>query len=140
MPAPLRGVYWFYLDNQHVSTYAPIYSGVSAINPLYKTYDPDAFSEDSARWAIDFIDNLLYLRWQEAIKDLRRERDPLEASFFAQQQEIDARGLELFKQDPAKAVQYLTEYTWKAMDRIVTMYRDLRNVLITKYTNNKLGL
>ena len=67
-------------------------------------------------------------------------RDPLEASFFAEQSDVDARGLELFKQDPAEAVKYLTGYTWKAMDRIVKMYRDLRKVLITKYTNNKLGL
>jgi dipeptidase len=140
LPAPLRGVYWFYLDNQHVSTYAPIYSGVSAINPLYKTYDPDSFSDDSARWAIDFVDNLLYLRWQEAVKDLRKARDPLEVSFFEEQQNIDARGLELFEQDPAEAVKFLTGYTWKAMDRIVKMYRDLRSVLITKYTNNRLGL
>jgi hypothetical protein len=26
------------------------------------------------------------------------------------------------------------------MDKVVQMYRDLRKLLITKYTNNKLGL
>jgi dipeptidase len=140
LPAPLRGVYWFYLDNQHVSTYVPIYSGAIEINPLYKTYDPDAFSEDSARWAIDFIDNLLYLRWQEAVKDLRKVRDPLEASFFAQQEDIDRRALEMFKKDPEEASRFLNRYTWDSMDKVVKMYRDLRKLLITKYTNNKLGL
>jgi len=140
LPAPLRGVYWFYLDNQHVSTYVPIYSGAIEINPLYKTYDPDAFSEDSARWAIDFIDNLLYLRWQEAVKDLRKVRDPLEASFFAQQEDIDRRALEMLKKDPEEARRFLNQYTWDSMDKVVKMYRDLRKLLITKYTNNKLGL
>jgi dipeptidase len=77
LPDPIGGVYWFYLDNQYVSTYVPIYVGVQEISPLYKTYDPDKFSNDSARWAIDFVDNLLYLKWQEAIKDLRAARDPL---------------------------------------------------------------
>ncbi|MCK4557533.1 MAG: peptidase, partial [Candidatus Aminicenantes bacterium] len=129
-----------YLDNQHVSTYVPIYAGVQDLSPLYKTYDPDKFSEDSARWAIDFVDNLLYLKWQEAIKDLRDVRDPLEGSFFKDQASIDAKALELYKKDPKQAKKFLTEYTRKNMEKIVKMYLDLRGLLITKYTNNKQGL
>jgi len=140
LPDPIGGVYWFYLDNQHTSTYVPIYAGVQEISPLYKTYDPDNFSEDSARWAIDFIDNLLYLRWQEAIKDLRALRDPLEARFFTEQAEIDAKALEIYKQDPDAAKRFLTDYTNRSMEEIVDMYRKLRSLLITKYSNNKLGL
>lgn len=140
LPDPIGGVYWFYLDNQHVSTYVPIYAGVQEISPLYKNYDPDKFSEDSARWAIDFVDNLLYLRWQDAIKDLRAVRDPIEAEFFEKQASIDAKALELYKKDPKQAKKFLTDYTRSSMEKIVKMYKDLRNFLITKYTNNKLGL
>ena len=140
LPAPIGGVYWFYLDNQHVSTYAPIYAGVQEISSLYKTYDPDRFSEDSARWAIDFVDNLLYLKWQEAMKDLRSVRDPLEAGFFEEQSSIDAKALALYKKNQKQAKEFLTDYTRKRMEKIVQMYRDLRFSLITKYTNNKQGL
>ena len=140
LPAPIGGVYWFYLDNQHVSTYVPIYAGVQEISPLYKTYDPDKFSEDSARWAIDFVDNLLYLKWQEAMKDLRSVRDPLEASFFEERSSIDAKALALYKKDQMQAKRFLTDYTRERMEKIVKMYRDLRYSLITKYTNNKQGL
>ena len=140
LPAPIGGVYWFYLDNQHVSTYAPIYAGVQEISPLYKTYDPDKFSEDSARWAIDFVDNLLYLKWQEAIQDLRSVRDPLEAGFFKEQSSIDAKALALYKRNQMQAKKFLTDYTRERMEKIVNMYRDLRSLLITKYTNNKQGL
>jgi len=140
LPAPIGGVYWFYLDNQHISTYVPIYAGVQEISPLYKTYDPDKFSEDSARWVIDFVDNLLYLRWQEAIKDLRAVRDPLETGFFEKQSSIDAKALELYKKDPDLAKKFLTDYTRTCMEKTVKMYRDLRELIITKYTNNRLGL
>jgi dipeptidase len=140
LPAPIGGVYWFYLDNQHISTYVPIYAGVQEISPLYKTYDPDKFSEDSARWVIDFVDNLLYLRWQEAIKDLRAVRDPLENSFFEKQSTIDSKALELYKKDPDLAKKFLTDYTRTCMEKTVKIYRDLRELIITKYTNNKLGL
>ena len=139
LPAPIGGVYWFYLDNQYVSTYVPIYAGVQEISPLYKTYDPDKFSENSARWAIDFVDNLLYLRWQEAVKDLQAVRDPLEAAFFKEQASIDAKALELYVKKPSLAKKFLTDYTNSSMEKIVKMYRELRKLLISKYTNNKLG-
>jgi len=139
LPAAIGGVYWFYLDNQYVSTYAPIYAGAREISPLYKTYDPDVFSEESARWAIDFVDNLLYLKWQEAIGDLRAVRDPIEAGFFEEQSKIDAEALELFKKDPEQAKKFLTGYSKKKMEEIVKMYTELRNLLISKYTNNKQG-
>jgi dipeptidase len=137
LPDPIGGVYWLYLDNQHTSTYAPIYAGVQEISPLYKTYDPDRFSENSARWAMDFVDNLLYLKWQDAMKDLEAQRKPLEDGFFSQQAEIDARALELYKKSPQKAKKYLTTYTREKMEQIVEMYRSLRIQLISKYTNNK---
>ncbi len=140
LPAPIGGIYWFYLDNQHISTYVPIYAGVQETSLFYKTYDPDNFSEDSARWAIDFVDNLLYLKWQEAIMDLRAVRDPLESSFFDNIPTIDKKALELYKKNPKQAKKFLTNYTKKNMEKIVKMYKELRNMLITKYTNNKQGL
>jgi dipeptidase len=137
LPAPIGGVYWFYLDNQHVSTYVPIYAGARTINDLYKEYDPESYSETSARWAIDFVDNLLYLKWQEAIKDLKAVRDPLENGFFSEQQIIDSTALHLYRKSPTKARAYLTRYTDTCMEKIVQMYKDLQKTLITKYTNNK---
>ena len=140
LPDPIGGVYWFYLDNQYVSTYVPIYAGVQEISPLYKTYDPDKFSNDSARWAIDFVDNLLYLKWQEAIKHLRAARDPLEAGFFTKQVDIEAEALELYKKSPDLAKKFLTDHTKSCMEKTVELYRNLRYLLISKYTNNKQGM
>ncbi len=140
LPDPVGGVYWFYLDNQYVSTYVPIYAGVQQIADSYKEYDPDHFSDTSARWAIDFVDNLLYLKWQEAIKDLRKLRDPLEDKFFNDQPEIDSKACDLYKKDERVAKNFLTEYTNSCMDSVVAMYRKLRYLLISKYTNNKQGL
>jgi len=34
----------------------------------------------------------------------------------------------------------MTDYTRLSMEKTVKMYRDLRRLLITKYTNNNLGL
>ena len=137
LPDEIGGIYWFYLDNQHVSTYVPIYAGVTDVHPAYKEYDPDKFSESSARWLIDFVDNLLYLKWQDAYNDLCEKRDPLEQQFFDNIPEIDKKAKALYDKNPEKAREFLTDYTIKNMDKVVQLYRELREQLITKYTNNK---
>jgi len=136
LPDPIGGVYWFYVDNPYVSTYVPIYAGVQEISPLYKTYDISKFSHESARWAVDFVDNLLHLKWQEAIKDLWAVRDPLEKEFFTKQPEIEERALELYRKDARKAKEFLSDLTKSRMEQIVNMYRKLHYLLITKYSNN----
>ncbi len=137
LPNSIGGVYWLYLDNQHVSTYVPIHAGAQEISPYYRVYDPEAFSEDSARWLIDMVDNLLYLRWQEAIVDVRALRDPLEEGFFATQEEVEKKALALYQESPEAAEAYLTEHARESMEAVVELYRKLRNQLITKYTNNQ---
>ncbi len=136
LPNSIGGVYWLYLDNQYVSTYVPIHAGVQEISPYYQTYDHEEFSEGSARWLIDFVDNLLYLRFQDAMEDVRAERDPLEASFFSTQEEVEKKALELYQKSPEEAEAFLTEQARIRMEKVVELYRKLRNQLITKYTNN----
>ena len=136
MPAAVGGVYWFYVDNPYVSTYVPVYAGVRDISELYATYDARQFSEGSARWSVDLVDNLMRLRWQDAVRDLHAARDPIEAEFFATQADIDRQALDLYSKDPAGASAFLTNLTRTRMERVVRMYRDLRGTLITKYTNS----
>ncbi len=140
LPDPIGGVYWYYVDNQYVSAYVPIYAGSVEISESLKEYDPDAYSETSYRWAVDMVDNLLYLRWQQAVEDLRAVRDPLEEGFFKEQSDIDKKALMLYEKDPLEGIIFLSEYSLKCQDDAMEMYRELQKTLITKYTNNKQGL
>lgn len=139
LPDEIGGIYWVYQDNQYCSPYVPIYVGVTDVHETYKTYDSEAYDENSARWTYDMADNLLYLKWQEASKDLEKTRDGLEKRFYEEMPEIEKKALELYKQDPAKAQQLLTEYTSSCMETSVEEYRELIKLLITKYTNNRQG-
>ncbi len=140
LPDAVGGIYWFYVDNPFVSAYVPVYAGVTDVSPLYKTYDFAEFSEDSARWAVDFVEKLMLLRWQAAVKDLREARDPLENGFFADQVAVDARAVEMLKKDAtdaaAEAAKYLTDLTVSRMEKVVRLFRDLRKKLLTKYSGD----
>jgi dipeptidase len=85
---------------------------------------------------VDFVDNLMHLKWQAAVKDLRAVRDPLEQEFFDAQAGVEQKALDLHRRAPAEAQAFLPGVTATRMERVVAMYRDLRARLITKYTNS----
>lgn len=140
LPNEVGGIYWFYVDNAYTSAYAPIYAGATDVAECYKNYDTEKFDNNSIRWCVDFVDNLMYLRWQDAVKDLHKFRDPIEQSFFDEQAEIDRKAQELLAKSPKKAKEYLTQTTVERMSAIHEMFINLRYHLITNYTNNKQGI
>ncbi|MCB2220292.1 MAG: C69 family dipeptidase [Bacteroidetes bacterium] len=140
LPDAVGGIYWFYVDNAYTSPYVPMYAGVSDVAECYKTYDKEVFSDNSIRWVVDFVDNLLYLRWQEAVKDLHAARDPMEKRFFDEQPAVDKKFQELHKKNPKKAKEFITNLTIDRQNEALKIYQELRIKLITKYTNNKQGI
>ncbi len=140
LPDAIGGVYWVYEDNQHTGMYVPLYCGITSVNPKLKTYNPDKYSPQSLKWAIDFVDNLLYLRWQDAYRDVVKARTPLENKIFADQPAVEKEALALYKKHPKKAREYLTRYSAKVTDEIFDLYTALRFELLEKYTNNKQGI
>jgi len=137
LPDPIGGIYWVFLDNAYTSPYVPIYAGVQETADCYKNFDPTTYSNRSACWAIDFVDNLLYLKWQEAVKDVRRVRDPYEEQLFAEREKVDDEALALYQKDPDRAQDYLTAYTKGKMEKVLEMYNGLHDALIVKYSNSR---
>ncbi len=137
LPDEIGGVYWIFLDNPYVSPYVPMYAGNLSTHESYQVYDPDKYDERSARWSFDFVDNLLNLKFQEAIKDVRAVREPFEQAMFERQQELEAEALALHGKDPQAAREFLTEYSNSLMQQATSMYLQLRNELIVKYSNNQ---
>uniref|UniRef100_UPI0035666566 hypothetical protein n=1 Tax=Ancylomarina sp. TaxID=1970196 RepID=UPI0035666566 len=101
--------------------------------------DPNQFNPESARWAIDFVDNLMYLRWQDAVKDMQLYRDPFQQSLFDNLKVNDKKATALYNKSPKKAKEFLTQKSNKNMQGVVDLFTQIRNILITKYTNNKQG-
>lgn len=136
LPNEIGGVYWVYLDNPYFSPYVPIYAGNLSVAETYNIYNPSVYDEKSARWAIDFVDNLANLRFQSIASDVKAVRDPFEADLFNKQALIEDEASKLHKKDPELAREYLTKYSNSKMDEVTKMFLDLRNQIIVKYTNN----
>ncbi len=137
LPDPIGGIYWVFLDNAYTSPYVPIYAGTQEIAECYKNFDPTTYNDQSACWAIDFVDNLLYLKWQEAIKDVWEVRNPYEEALFYERDSIDNEAIALYNKNPEKAEAYLTTYTQGKMETVLEMYNNLHDKLIVKYSNSQ---
>lgn len=137
LPNCIGGLYWVFQDNQYTSPYVPIYAGCQEIDLSYKNYNPNKFNENSARWLIDFVDNLLYLKWQEAVKVLFQFREPFQEKIFAELESVEKKALNLFQKSEKKAKNYLTNYCKQKMQDVCALYREIRGKLITEFTNNK---
>lgn len=137
LPDAIGGVYWVYLDNPYFSPYVPIYAGNLSVAETYNLYDPEKYDERSARWAIDFVDNLANLQFRDIADDVRAVRDPFEDEMFAAQKKVEAEALVMYKKDQDAARRFLTEYSDDKMSRVTEMFLQLRDQIITKYTNNR---
>jgi len=137
LPDAIGGIYWVYLDNPYFSPYVPMYAGIRATAACYQTYDPEKYSDSSARWTIDFVDNLANLKFQKAIEDVRAVRDPWEDALFARQPAIEEEAARLLRKSDAKAQDYLTRYCIDLQEQVPEMFIQMRQMLITKYTNNR---
>ncbi len=137
VPDPLRTILWFGFDNPHTTCYVPIYNGVTDTPEHWRTFDRNAFDLKSTQWAFILGDELVNKRYQEAMIDMRAVREPLEKSFFDRIPEIDKQGAELAAADPAKAKQFLTDFTKECMDKTQQAWWQLNWQLISKYNNNK---
>ncbi|MBU4307738.1 MAG: C69 family dipeptidase, partial [Acidobacteria bacterium] len=137
LPDAIGGLYWVYQDNPYISPYVPIYAGCSDTSPSYQNYDPEKYSDASARWTIDFVDNLCNLRFQDAVKEVVARRQPFEDKIFADQEKVEKEALRLYTVNPKKAKAYLTAYCRGVMEKVPPLYLEIRNRLITLFTNNR---
>ena len=128
-------LYWIYLDNPHISPFVPAFIETDSVHPCYSEYDPEVYSDTSARWCIDFVDNLAQLEYQNAIKDIIALRDVFENDIATDLATTEAALALEANTEKRKAI--ATEFTHKHMAKVPGLYITMRNALIVKYTNNK---
>jgi dipeptidase len=137
LPDAIGGVYWVYQDNPYISPYVPVYAGCTETAACYQDYDPEKYNDGSARWTIDFVDNLCNLRFQDAAKEVQAMRQPFENKIFSDQEKIEREALRLHKTSPKKAKAFLTGYCRGLMEQVPPLYIRMRERLLVLFTNNR---
>ncbi|MDR3684375.1 MAG: C69 family dipeptidase [Geothrix sp.] len=135
LPDVVGGVLWFGVDDTYTTVYVPISCGVREAPRAFAegTGTFNEFNWDSAFWTFNFVSNYTYTRWSDMIVDVQKVQREFEGGFLADQAEVDRTALDLYKQNPALARDYLTQYAAKNTAQLMTRWKKLGEFLIWKY-------
>lgn len=137
LPREIGGVLWFGNDDGNMVAYTPIYCGNTTQPECYNTPEADAitFSMNNAYWVCNWVSNMVYPRYSLMFPSLKQVRDSLENNYFANQQAVESKASELYKNSPADAVKYLNSYSNEKAQQMLTRWKQLAFYLIVKYND-----
>jgi len=136
LPDPIGGVFWFAPDEAMSSVITPFYVGVD--NPVpapYYTGFSDKFDQESAWWAFNFVANWAALKYSYIIKDIKEKQSELELEEVESLKAMDETALKIYKEDPAKAREMLTEYSQIQASKVAKEWWELAWKLVAKYSD-----
>jgi len=135
LPDPIGGIIWFGMDDSYSSVYVPFYCGIRGVPKAWgeESGSFDEFSWDSAFWIFNWVANTAYGRYSDMIVDIQTRQRELEANFMAAQSEIEANAIELYRQSPIQAREYLTGYSAGQADLVLKQWKKLGEILLWKY-------
>ena len=145
LPAPIGGVQWFGVDDTASTVYVPMYAGITEVPRSFAvgTGSFTSFTWDAAFWVFNWVANWAYTRYSDMSVDIQKIQGELEGRFLAEQADIDQAALNLFRQSPRLAREYLTRYSVEQGDMVTARWRTLGQELFVKYMDgnvrNELG-
>jgi dipeptidase len=135
LPDGIGGVLWYGVDDTYTTCYAPLYCCIYEIPRSYAVGKLGEFTWDSAWWAFNLVSNYACLKYSYMIKDVQAVQSELETGFLAIQPAVDATAAGLARTDPDLMKRYLTDYSVRQAESVVSRWRDLGAYLITKYND-----
>ncbi|MBM6890814.1 C69 family dipeptidase [Bacteroides caecigallinarum] len=137
LPDPVGGVLWFGLDDANMTVFTPVYCCTDRIPVPYAEGNGDCitFSWDSAFWIYNWVADMIRPRYSLMIDDMRAVQNELEDTFEAAQEGVESTALKLYQENPAKAKDFLTNYTDMTARTTIDRWKKLAEFLIVRYND-----
>lgn len=135
LPPIIGGINWFGVDDTYSTCYLPMYCGITEAPRAYAKGNGSfhEFTWESAFWVFNFVSNFSYLRYRDMIQDVQMVQRELEGRFLSEQAEVDETALDLYKQSPRLAREYLTKYASQNSEETLKRWKSLGEFLLYKY-------
>ncbi|MDZ7737523.1 MAG: C69 family dipeptidase [Bacteroidales bacterium] len=132
LPDEIGGRIWLSLDVPRLSPRVPVYAGNFSLPESFSIGGQDHFSTESAMWAFRRANRLAMVNWglgQEVIEPVVME---YEDKAFDEVGYMEEKALELYREDPLKAREFLTRYSNDFARATVNRWWDLGDELWVK--------
>ncbi len=140
LPNPIGGVLWFGVDDANTCVYVPMYCAMTEVPECYAVGNGDIleFSWTSAFWVHNWVANQAYYRYNQMIGDIHSLQKKMEDNFETMQPSIEKVALDLYKQDPEQAVEFLNFYSVSEAENTTKNWRKLGEYLLVKYMDGNI--
>jgi dipeptidase len=140
IPNPLGGILWFGVDDTYTTVYAPMYTCMTRIPYCFAVGNGNmmTFSETAAFWVFNQVSNFAYTRYSDMIVDIQKKQSELEDNFIAMVPAIDKLASDMYKQSPARAIQFLTDFSVSQGNNTVHEWKNLYAFLFTRYMDGNI--
>ena len=137
LPNRTGGILWFANDDAHTSPYTPVYCCATEVPSCYTLKYANAvkFSMKSAFWVQNWVSNMIYPRYSLLYPEVRKALCELRDKHFSAQKDIELAAESLAVDNPADAVAFLTEYSNRMAEEMMTRWIDLGWHLVVKYND-----
>jgi len=135
LPDPVGGIFWFGVDDADGCVYAPMYCGITRIPESYAIGNGSMiiWSETSAYWTFSQVNNWAYTRYNLIHPEIESYQSQLENQFAGEVKVTDQQVVELYKQNPATATDYITSYSVFSGNKLVNDWKVFYQYLFMKY-------
>lgn len=136
LPDPIGGRCWFGPSSPYETCYVPFYVGMTKLPKAYCVGSPDEFEREFAFWAFNSISNYACLKYCYMKEDIIAKQEEIENKEIDNLIETwDRKALDLYKEDPSKARDYLTDVCCNNAETVVKAWWKLGEYLIQKYAD-----
>ena len=137
LPDAVGGVLWFGTDDANMMVFTPVYCCSTRKPVCYSGEIADCvtFSWESAFWIYNWVADMVRPRYSLMIEDLRVVQNRLENTYADAPAGIESAAFAMYEKDPAKAVEFLTNYTDMTAQCAIDAWKKLGEYLIVKYND-----
>ncbi len=137
LPNQIGGLLWFGVDDATCNVYVPIYCGMNEIPASLNATDAHLlkFSWNNAFWVNNWVANMTYVRYNQMIPIVNENQVRVETKFNNDSKIAEQKALEIYKENPASAINFLTQYSKTQAEYALNQWKALGEYLMVKFVD-----
>lgn len=137
LPDGFGGILWFGVDDAGSNCYMPMFCGI--LRAPYELQEGNGsmvdYSPTAAYWRFTKVSQLVYTRYSDMIKHVNARQNEIESGFVNEIKGMQDKMVQMYKNNPAEAQRYLTDYSANAAKKVCAEWDHLFEYLLVKYND-----
>ena len=131
----IGGIIWWGVDDCANTVYCPMYTCMTEIPLCYRVGNGSMmeYSETSGFWIFNQVSNWAYTKYNYIHPEIAQKQAEYEQGWVKEVQNINTKAAEIYANDPAEAVKFLTKYSNTEATKLCADWKVFYQYLFVKY-------